>query len=269
MIKGIINGQSLTVSAPLIVSDTVDYLTAEFTFSEDWLGLDKWAHFAHKSAENGEERECVYDVKLTDDKILKSDHLNLSAGIWSVYLHGTRSAGGEPIERITTDGVTIAVMDCGEIDGEPLPLTPMSVAERILAMIGDLSLLETEARSDLVSAINEAAAKDGGAGNGGADGEDGVGIESVEQTTTSNASGGKNVITITLTDGTTSTFTVYNGAVGARGEQGLPGENGNDGEDGKDGYTPVKGTDYWTDADKEEMVSDVLAALPTWTGGSY
>lgn len=28
-----------------------------------------------------------------------------------------------------------------------------------------------------------------------------------------------------------------------------------------DGYTPVKGVDYWTDADKAEMVADVLAAL--------
>ena len=39
--------------------------------------------------------------------------------------------------------------------------------------------------------------------------------------------------------------------------------------DGADGKTPVKGTDYWTAADKSAMVSDVLAALPTWNGGSY
>lgn len=32
---------------------------------------------------------------------------------------------------------------------------------------------------------------------------------------------------------------------------------------GNDGYTPVKGTDYWTDADKSEMVNAVLDALPT------
>lgn len=65
---------------------------------------------------------------------------------------------------------------------------------------------------------------------------------------------------------------------------------GDPGEDGKDGYTPVKGVDYFdgaqgpagpagktpekgvdyfTDADKSELVEDVLAALPTWEGGSY
>jgi hypothetical protein len=38
---------------------------------------------------------------------------------------------------------------------------------------------------------------------------------------------------------------------------------------GDKGDTPVKGTDYWTVADKQSIVNDVLAALPTWTGGSY
>lgn len=47
------------------------------------------------------------------------------------------------------------------------------------------------------------------------------------------------------------------------------GLKGDKGADGKDGKTPVKGTDYWTTADKEEIVADTLAALPTWTGGSY
>ena len=53
----------------------------------------------------------------------------------------------------------------------------------------------------------------------------------------------------------------YNGS-----NVGLKGDKGADGTNGK---TPVKGTDYWTSADKAEIVSDTLAALPTWTGGSY
>lgn len=35
------------------------------------------------------------------------------------------------------------------------------------------------------------------------------------------------------------------------------------------GLKPVKGTDYWTAADKTEIVNDTLAALPTWAGGGY
>lgn len=38
---------------------------------------------------------------------------------------------------------------------------------------------------------------------------------------------------------------------------------------GADGYTPVKGTDYYTDADKTEIVNLVLAALPSAEGVSY
>lgn len=32
---------------------------------------------------------------------------------------------------------------------------------------------------------------------------------------------------------------------------------------------PQKGVDYWTDTDKQEIVNDVIAALPSWTGGDY
>lgn len=62
------------------------------------------------------------------------------------------------------------------------------------------------------------------------------------------------------------------GEQGPQGEQGPKGDKGDKGDtgaDGANGKTPVKGTDYWTAADKSAMVSDVLAALPTWNGGSY
>ena len=59
------------------------------------------------------------------------------------------------------------------------------------------------------------------------------------------------------------------GEKGDTGATGSQGEKGDKGDAGENGYTPVKGTDYWTAADKSAMVSDVLAALPTWTGGSY
>ena len=35
------------------------------------------------------------------------------------------------------------------------------------------------------------------------------------------------------------------------------------------GLKPVKGTDYWTESDKAEIVADTLSSLPTWTGGNY
>ena len=38
---------------------------------------------------------------------------------------------------------------------------------------------------------------------------------------------------------------------------------------GAPGKTPVRGTDYWTEADKQEIVSSVIAALPDGTEVAY
>ena len=62
------------------------------------------------------------------------------------------------------------------------------------------------------------------------------------------------------------------GAQGPQGIQGVPGEKGEKGErgePGEDGYTPVKSVDYYTEADKAEMVDAVLAALPNGDEVSY
>lgn len=44
------------------------------------------------------------------------------------------------------------------------------------------------------------------------------------------------------------------------------GDDGSNGEKGDNGYTPVKGVDYYTEQDKQEMVQAVIAALPVYNG---
>lgn len=56
---------------------------------------------------------------------------------------------------------------------------------------------------------------------------------------------------------------------GETGPQGPTGPQGETGPQGPTGATPVKGTDYFTAADKAALVQDVLAVLPEWTGGNY
>lgn len=51
------------------------------------------------------------------------------------------------------------------------------------------------------------------------------------------------------------------GDPGKDGADGLPGAKGDKGDKGDDGYTPIKGTDYWTAADKAGIVSDTLSEL--------
>lgn len=59
------------------------------------------------------------------------------------------------------------------------------------------------------------------------------------------------------------------GATGPRGATGSTGPTGATGPQGPAGTTPSRGVDYWTNADKNAVVQDVLNSLPTWTGGSF
>jgi hypothetical protein len=75
----------------------------------------------------------------------------------------------------------------------------------------------------------------------GTNGKDGTSV-TVSNVSTSSADGGSNVVT--FSDG--KTLTVKNGSTGTK---------------GADGYTPVKGTDYFTEADKAELVQMVIESL--------
>lgn len=68
-----------------------------------------------------------------------------------------------------------------------------------------------------------------------------IGLQSIEQTTTSTADGGTNVITATLADGSTSQFYIRNGSKGSQGEQGPRGLQGIQGETGPQGPTGATG----------------------------
>lgn len=83
-------------------------------------------------------------------------------------------------------------------------------------------------------------------GSDGSPGKDGTSV-TVANVSESTADGGSNVVT--FSDG--KTLTVKNGSKGSTGSPGA------------DGKTPVKGTDYFTAADKDEMVESVQSALST------
>lgn len=56
------------------------------------------------------------------------------------------------------------------------------------------------------------------------------------------------------------------GDQGIQGPQGLPGK---DGVNGADGYTPIKGTDYYTNSEKEELITEVLSRIPNGNEVAY
>lgn len=52
-------------------------------------------------------------------------------------------------------------------------------------------------------------------------------------------------------------FTIPRGEQGLVGPEGPPGATGADGPAGADGYTPERGTDYWTEADQQQIKSEL------------
>ena len=54
-------------------------------------------------------------------------------------------------------------------------------------------------------------------------------------------------------DITSAELGIKDGVDGKDGKDGKDGINGKDGKDGKDGYTPIKGVDYYTQEDKDEI----------------
>lgn len=73
----------------------------------------------------------------------------------------------------------------------------------------------------------------------------GVNIEDVRQTTVSKDDNGINIITMILSNGDRKFFAVRNGR------------------------TPVRGEDYWTEEDKQEIINSILDVIPEAEGASF
>ena len=178
-----------------------------------------------------------------------------------------------------------------EVQGHEPEEPPLPVWAQLQAMIGDLAQLDTLAKESLVAAINELAARSGGEadpeavreivaeylaenppapGKDGQDGKDGAsayeiakadGFDGTEAEWLESLKGkpgepGSDGITPHIGDngnwflGDTDT---------GKPSRGRDGKDGKDGTNGADGYTPVRGVDYWTDADQTAIVNAVLA----------
>ena len=155
-----------------------------------------------------------------------------------LYLVPFATAEGQYLEYIWVAG-RFEVVGSQKVD-----LTGYATEQWVQETLGSY-LLSSALPQAIDAALAEA--KKSGAFDG-ADGADGRGITAITRTSGNGAAGTVDTYTITYTDGTKSTFRVRNGA------------------DGASGKTPVKGTDYFTDADKAEMVSAVIEELPKYAG---
>lgn len=145
MIIGFIKKQQFTKKQPIIVSDSVNYLSAKFVFqTSEWDEMIKFAHF-----QSGDD---VYDFLLDGDELPKEASLNLYAGNWKVYIHGDRYVVGNDgtakvVERATTNSQEIKVVKY-ENEGSVLPEISFDVAEQIAAVAEDAKRVATSVRNE-------------------------------------------------------------------------------------------------------------------------
>lgn len=219
-----------------------------FSFSADWDNLVKTAVF------EGSGRHIAL-TNIGDSCIIPHEVLAKHGGALRVGVYGRTADGSAATPTVYAQ---LGIIQRGaDPNADPSTKPTPPVWAQLQAQIGDLSNLTTEDKTNLVAAINEAAKSGGGSGGG----KDGTGIASI--TYKGEDEDGGNVYTVLLTDGTSYEITAPKGAKGDKGDK------GDTGGPGAAGHTPEKGVDYWTAADKSGIVDDVLAALPTWTGGNY
>ena len=136
MILGFIRGQRLSLCSPVLAGGTYQSVQARFVFETvDWGGTVKYAHFRRE--EGGEERI----LPLTQDGTAAFAP-DLSAGNWTVWVHGDAVSDGEVTARLTTETASLTVKETGAED--PLPLPP-TYGEQVLAQV--ISLKEAAAEA--------------------------------------------------------------------------------------------------------------------------
>ena len=216
MLTATIRGQQLQLRTPLIVADSINYITARFAFDKDWDGRSITAFFVQKNT--------VITALVQNNEITAEQGINLTAGIWELKITGVKGDS-----RITAGPVKINVLPFGSVDGELPDISPTQY-EALLAIIGSLDNLTTANKGSIVGAINETNAvwyptvSEGGTISWervlttdapkpqNIKGNTGTGIKSI--TARGQDEDGGNVYRILLTDGTAFDFTAPKGQNG-------------------------------------------------------
>lgn len=141
MITGFIRGQRLTLCTPPVAAGTRGSIPARFVFVTcGWDGLIRFAHFRRE--EDGIERILA----LGEDGRAEVNP-DLSAGDWTVWVHGDAVTDGEISARMTTEtvrqGSAEALVRVGELLSDCEAALAEALAQSREAV--DLRLAENEA----------------------------------------------------------------------------------------------------------------------------
>lgn len=258
--------------------------TIKFRFNSDWYGLTKTAVFRA----NGVARDKIWTgtAMSIPHEVLVTYGVPLEVGVYGSSYDGKVVI---PTVWIRLGNIYKGAELSGETPEEPTP----DLWTQMLGMIGDLSGLNTTTKTSLVDAINEVAALGGGEldpayvrsvidkalKKAKDSGEfDGASVRVEYKAPVLTIASGDETVEIDFSD-----FFVQGDVQGGyytphvdktgnlswtASEEGMPevgvsnirGPKGNTGDPGK---TPVKGTDYFTEEDKDEIVEAVKESYPT------
>ncbi len=213
---------------------TKNYYQCRFTFDGDWESASRLALFRHGEAVFG-------PVLITDGQCMLPEEMLSDTDGFEIGVYGTDGS-----KRIATNWCRMSVLE-GAYQGEttaPAVLeadvwetymetlsAALSHSVPTIGANGNWYFWDAEKKESKDSGLSSKGAK-GDKGDTGAKGEKGD----------PGAQGARGLP----------------GIPGEKGEKGDRGEKGEKGDPGQNGTTPVRGVDYWTDADLEEFQQQIL-----------
>ena len=232
----------LTSDISAAISGNVNYYKCEFTFSDEWQGLSKYAVFSKK--------DKAYTVEIKDGCCFIPKEVLQESGNIAIGVFGTNGSETDYL-RISTNPVT-ALVSTGAYKEGDTPETPTpdlweeylnqvaKAADNVIPYINKSDnhwyVYDPKTQKYVDSGVNSVGAK-GDKGDKGDRGEQGIqgerGLQGLQ-----GVQGEK-------------------GDTGEKGEKGDQGIQGIQGVKGDDGYTPIRGTDYWTETDQAAISADL------------
>lgn len=229
MIEAIIYNKKLRIEGP-IVSDGVKFETVKFTFPESWENYEKIAVF---SDNNGVQLNVSLNSEnplCVGDNECYVPHEVLKYPEFYISVFGVN---GDSVATTTKEKVKL--LESGYVLGEePSEPTP-SEYQQLINLSAQAVNIAQSVRDDANNGLFK-----GDKGERGETGPQGIpGIQGEK------------------------------GPQGIQGARGPKGEKGDTGKTGADGYTPIKGLDYYTEDEKNELVAIILESMPNGDEVSY
>lgn len=153
IIRCVVRGQRLAINVPLMADLTLNYFDVEANFDSVWDDYpNRWIHL-HRQDDPTVGGDWLLDE---DNRVEAERSINLNAGMWNVWLHGSRSEDGEEVSRITTVVKEIKIEESGT-DGGLMPDIPESNVEQITAIATEAKDIAESVRDDADNGVFDGA----------------------------------------------------------------------------------------------------------------